>query len=422
MKSGALHNTQSFIGKKLLHYLFSKITVGGLRVVYTTSGKTFFFGQPSSPIQGEIVIHDEHLVWDVITLSELGLGMGFVNELWESDSPYHLLLVLLLNEDKFRNVLLNGYRFDWKAFKTAREIKRKIKNNRLIEHCRKQIGLTYDIGNDFYHLMLGPTMMYSCAIWPNADASLDEAQHYKAKVIVDKLKIEANHRVLDIGCGWGTLCHYIREKTNARVKGIALSHNQIDECKQRYPHIEFEYKDYREERGQYDRIVSVGMMEHVGIENIPVFLEQVLQLLKPGGLCLIHYLQPYDNIFVDDHHQTHPSWGAVLMPNAKSPTHSELVKAVMNTGRLRILHTETFAIHYARTGKYWLENLKRNKEKILKKYPLKVYKSHEYAWHLGSAAMETGYCLLQVVLEKKALGSSYHDSVIDIVRSRAEAL
>jgi cyclopropane-fatty-acyl-phospholipid synthase len=318
--------------------------------------------------------------------------------------------------------LLKGYRLDLTALKTARGIRRNTKNTNLIEHCREQIGLTYDIGNDFYRFMLGPSMAYSCAIWPHAEASLDEAQRYKFDLIIEKLGISAEHRVLDIGCGWGSLCHRIHQRSGAQVKGIALSRNQIDGCQQRYPDLDFEYLDYRQEQGRYDRIVSVGMMEHVGLANIPLFLEHLADLLEPGGRALVHYLGPYDNIFINERHESHPDWGSVLMPSAQSPTHAEFIQSIMGCGRLRILHTETFSMHYARTGQCWNENLARHKEEILEKYPLKVYKSHEYAWYLGSAAMETGYGLVQFVLEKQPYGASYRDSVVDVVASRAQAL
>ena len=418
-RTSLLHRAQCAIGKRLLHHVFSRIRVGGLRLTDSRSGETRFYGDPHSATQGEMTLHDDHLPWEILTLSELGLGMGYVNDKWESPSPYHALLVLLLNEHRFRRVLMQGHRLDLGAFRKVRDIRRNTRNLNLVQHCREQIGLTYDIGNDFYRFMLGPSMAYSCAIWPHPDASLDEAQAYKFDLITEKLAIDAGHRVLDIGCGWGTLCAHIHERTGAKVRGIALSRNQIDGAKQRFPDLDFEYRDYREEQGCYDRIVSVGMMEHVGIANIPVFLDRLADLLAPGGRALVHYLGPYDNIFINERHEAPPDWGAVLMPSAESPTHAEFIRMVMGCGRLRILHSETFAIHYARTGKCWNENLARHRDEILEHYPLKVYRSHEYAWHLGSAAMETGYGLVQFVLEKQPYGAPYRDSAVDVVASRA---
>jgi len=417
-----LNRVQCAVGARVLHHVFSKITVGGLTLHRPRGAGTRFYGDPHSPIQGEMTFHDDHLAWEIVTLSELGLGMGYVEDRWTSPSPYDALLVLLLNEHRFRRVLLGGHRLDPGAFRTVRDIRRKARNTGLIEHCREQIGLTYDIGNDFYRFMLGPTMAYSCAIWPTPDASLDEAQRYKFDLIIEKLGIERSHRVLDVGCGWGTLCAHVHERTGATVRGIALSHNQVDGARERFPDLDFEYKDYREERGRYDRIVSVGMMEHVGPANVPLFLDRIADLLEPGGRALIHYLGPYDNIFIDERHVPHPNWGAVLMPGAQSPTHAQFVRAVMGCARLRILHSETFALHYARTGKCWNENLARHRDEILERYPLSVYKSHEYAWHLGSAAMETGYGLVQFVLEKQRYGAPYRDSAVDVVATRARSL
>jgi len=417
-----LRAIQSAVGKAILHRLLRRIEVGGLTLTYASSGRTHFFGDMGSPTQGSMTILDDHLAWEVVTLSELGLGMGYVEHKWESESPYHAILVLLLNEKQMRRVMMKGYRWDLRALRMVAGLQEKIAHNDVIEHCREQIGLTYDTGNDFYEWMLGDSMTYSCAIWPHEDASLEEAQNHKFDVIIDKLDIRPEHRVLDIGCGWGTLCHRIRARTGADVRGIALSRKQISGCRERHPDIDFEYRDYREETGTYDRIVSVGMVEHVGPNQLPRFCEALVDLLAPGGLSLIHWVGPWDNILIDEHKTRHPNWASILMPNAESPTHSQLISAAMGTGHLRLLHTETFGIHYARTGEQWLANLARHREEILERYPEGVLRSHEYAWQLGRAALETGYCLVQMVFERAPYGSSLARSVVDPSRARAGAL
>lgn len=419
--SSLLHRTQCYLGKKIFHWLMSRIRIGGLTVTYAETGETHHFGDQSSPTQGAIVIKDPHLPWEIITLSQLGLGMGYVMDTWESDSPYHLLLILTLNERQFRKVVMKGYRFDLRAFRTARTALREIDNSRRIDDCRRQIGLAYDVGNDFYRLMIGPTLVYSCAIWPRADATLDEAQLYKIDLIIDKLQIEAGHRVLDIGSGWGTLCARVHERTGAKVRGIALSHEQVNGARQRFPELDFEYMDWRQDSGRYDRIVTVGMIEHVGLANLPAFMQQVAKLLEPGGLCMVHCLQPIENILISERHESHPSWGSVMLPGVESPTQSEVILAAIGTGQLRLRHGENFGIHYARTMRSWLANMHQHREELLELVSDEVYRSHEYAWHL-SCALESGYNLMQMVFEKQPFGSPLEHSAVDPSHVRSSTL
>ena len=358
------------------------------------------------------------MLWDILTLSDVGLGMGYIKDKWNSSSPHKVLLVMLLNEHHFRRILTKAYLFSFKGYRFVQQNKRKKKSTSIIERCREQIGITYDIGNDFYSAMLGESKLYSCAIWPFKEASLERAQQHKMDVIIEKLDILPTHSILDIGCGWGTLCHYIHDKTQAKVRGIALSKEQINGAKQAYPGLDFEYKDYREERGQYDRIVSVGMLEHVGIKNLPQFLTQLSSLLKPEGKALLHFLGPYDDIFMDKK-RSYPTWGSILMPGAESPTVSEFIKILMEYGMFRILHVEDFALHYARTGQAWLKNLQQNRQEILENYSLDIIKAHEFAWYLGMAVMETGYSLVQILLENRSYGDDY-DTAVDAISSRVE--
>ena len=395
--------------KKGFHSILKNIKTGFLEISYMDSGENFSFGTPASKPHGVMNVQDSSLIWEIITQGEFGIGMGYVNGKWNSPSVYHVMLVFMLNEHYFRKKIRLFSKMDLKSLLLQKQIERRKQNT--IDNCRKEIGITYDIGNDFYKLMLGPSMCYTCAIWPNPEATLEEAQDNKMKLIMQKARIEKNHTVLDIGCGWGSLCGYIHKNTGARVKGIALSHEQINYCKETYPHLDFEYCDYREFTGQYDSIVSAGMAEHVGREYFGVFMKKVNAHLKPGGRFVLHTMIYHGNdVFMDSEKPL--NFSSVLMPNADSPTPSLIIKHAIRTGELRLLHYETFGIHYARTAHEWLANLQKNKEKILKKYPEKLYKSHKYSWYMGSAAMETGISLLQIVFEKNDYGSSLKEAIL----------
>ncbi len=143
-------------------------------------------------------IRDESLVYEIVTQGEFALGIGYVNGKWDSPSMYHVLLVFMLNEEIFRKSIGFLSKLDFGALSLKRSIKRRTANT--IENCRKEIGITYDIGNDFYRLMLGPSMCYTCAIWPHPGATLEQAQEHKLKLITGKSKDQkgapgARHRL-----------------------------------------------------------------------------------------------------------------------------------------------------------------------------------------------------------------------------------
>jgi cyclopropane-fatty-acyl-phospholipid synthase len=260
--------------------------------------------------------------------------------------------------------------------------------------------------------MLGPSMNYSCAIWPRADATLEEAQEYKMQLVARKAKIEKGQRVLEIGCGWGTLADYISRTTGGRVKAIALCHEQVDYCRRKYPHLDFEYRDYREIEGTYDSIVSVGMAEHVGRFYMDEYMRIVGEHLRQGGRFVLHTMIYHGvDLFMSGGARKHLNFSSVLMPNADSPTPSQVVKSALRSGALRLLHYETFGIHYTRTAQEWLKNLKAHKAEILGRYPEKLFRSHEYSWYMGGAAMETGTSLVQMVFEKNPYGDPLKLSV-----------
>jgi cyclopropane-fatty-acyl-phospholipid synthase len=395
---------KNILARKIFHRVLNGIGVGNLVVNYTFSGERHEFGDPEGAPCGIMNIGDERLVYDVLTQGEFALGMGFVNGKWSSPSPYHVLLVFMLNEERFRNLTDRLSRLDPRARLLRKRIERRSRNT--LENCRREVGITYGIGNDFYEMMLGPSMNYSCAIWPHSGATLEEAQEHKMKLVARKARIGKGDRVLEIGCGWGTLADFINRTTGARVKGIALCREQIGYCREKYPHLDFEYLDYRHIEGDYDSIVSVGMAEHVGSRYMDEFMKIVGEHLRHGGRFVLHTMIYHGaDLFMSGGTEKHLNFSSVLMPNADSPTPSSIVKSALRSGTLRLLHYETFGIHYTRTAQEWLKNLMAHREEIIGRYPEKLFKSHEYSWYMGGAAMETGTSLVQMVFEKAPYGA-----------------
>ncbi|TAL35212.1 MAG: class I SAM-dependent methyltransferase [Spirochaetes bacterium] len=396
------------IARKIFHNVLGDIVNGHLVINYISSGKRYEFGDPAKEPSGMMNITDDSLIYEILTQGEFALGMGYVNGKWKSPSMYLVLLVFMLNEERFRRLNARFSRIDIRARLLRKRIRRRTQNT--LENCRREVGVTYGIGNDFYEMMLGPSMNYSCAIWPRPDATLEEAQEYKMRLITRKAKIEKKNSVLEIGCGWGTLTNFISSTTGARVKGIALCDEQIRYCKEKYPQLDFEYLDYREIKGTYDSIVSVGMAEHVGRPYMDSFIKIVADHLREGGRFVLHTMIYHGvDLFMSGGTEKHLNFSSVLMPNADSPTPSQVVKSALRSGLLRLLHYDTFGIHYTRTAQEWLKNMQKNRNEILKRYPEKLYRSHEYSWQMGGAAMETGTSLAQMVFEKMPYGSPLSD-------------
>lgn len=392
--------------------LCSRIEVGSLRITLPDGSERTFLGRSGRGHQthGEMEIVDESLFADVLTQGDWGLGWGFVLGKWTSKSAYHVCLVLMLNEPVFRPFVRWGKRLS----PTMRRVERGSEANQSPEEQvrRRTISQCYDVGNDFFSWMLGPSMVYTCAIWPHAGATLEEAQENKLRLVTEKARIEPHHRVLDLGCGWGTLCGYIQRHTGARVKGIALAREQIRWAQEHHPACEFEYLNFDRVQGEFDRIVCVGMAEHVGRPNLDGFLRLVSDRLAPGGRFVLHTMQSHDGVLMESQTDRWTSFASVAMPNGDVPSMANLVRSAMQSGDLRLVHTETFGVHYARTGQAWLQNVIRHREDIVRAYSEELYRTYVYSWSMGSAAFETGITLAHLVFEKKPFGSPLVDSIL----------
>lgn len=400
------------LARRLFLHLCSRITHGSLRIVLPDGTLRQFDGSSGRgrEIQAEIRVHDDRVFYEVLSQGDWGLGWAYVFGEWDSPSPYHVCLVFMLNEHVFRPYVRWVKRFSPYMRRVERcaeddQSRREVVRRRTISQC-------YDVGNDFFSWMLGPSMVYTCAIWPHPEATLEEAQENKLRLVADKARIEPHHRVLDLGCGWGTLADFIRRRTGARVKGIAFAKEQIAWATTHYPDCEFAYQNYDSLTGEFDRIVCVGMTEHVGRENLTDFLRLVSDHLTPGGRAVLHTMQSHEGILMQSRTERWTSFASVAMPNGDVPSMADLVRATMRTGSMRIVHTETFGIHYARTGRAWLENVIRHREQIVRAYSEELYRTYVYSFSMGSAAFETGMTLAHLVLEKQPYGAPYTHAML----------
>lgn len=240
--------------------------------------------------------------------------------------------------------------------------------SRAIQVCRHH----YDLGNDLFEKMLDSNMVYSCGYWRKA-VTLDEAQIAKMDLICRKLQLKTGMRILDMGCGWGSLLKYAAEHYGVQCVGYSLSVEQTTMAKKLCAGlpIEFELKDYREVRGQFDRIVSVGMLEAVGPRNYRTFMETVAQNLKPDGIALVH------TVGGNRSHVTPEPWfSKYIFPNGILPSVRQIGHAVEDL--LTVEDWHNFGPDYDLTLMAWNENFQRNWGILSKSYPARFKRMWEF--------------------------------------------
>ena len=260
----------------------------------------------------------------------------------------------------------------------------------------------YDIGNDVFETMLDSTMSYSCGYWPQA-ATLEEAQRAKLDLICRKLKLQPGERLLDIGSGWGGLARYAAEHYGVEVLGITVSKEQQKLARERCAGlpVTIELRDYRQLAGRFDKVVSVGMFEHVGPKNYADFFAIVERLLKDQGLFLLHtignYLTP---------RKLDPWMDKYVFPNGRLPSAAEIAASV--EGCLLIEDWHNFGADYDRTLMAWWENFERGWPRLADKYGERFYRMWKY--YLLSCAgffrSRQGQ-LWQVVFSKRSRSAVY---------------
>lgn len=229
----------------------------------------------------DITVHDERLYKRVIRDGELGLGEAYMDGWW--DAPrVDRFVERLLEADLDKDVTLT-------PGLVASLAAAKLSNQQTISKAAKDVSSHYNIGNDLYAAMLDKRMTYTCAYW-NGARSLDKAQENKLELVCQKLQLKKGMTVLDIGSGWGSFAQYAAEKYGVKVTGITLSDEQVALSKERIANknIKIIKQDYRTMTGSFDRVVSIGMLEHVGLKNYKNFFAQCNELLAPGGLMLHH--------------------------------------------------------------------------------------------------------------------------------------
>ena len=266
----------------------------------------------------------------------------------------------------------------------------------------------YDIGGakgeSLYDLFLDKKhRQYSCAYFKKDDESLEDAQQNKLNHIIRKLDIKSGQRVLDIGCGWGGMVYEIARQSQCEVTGISLSENQINYCKKKAKEfkldnqVNFELCDYREVKGKYQRLVSVGAFEHIGKKFYKTFFKKVHSIMTDNGICLLHTIGT-----VNPPGPTQPFIQKRIFPGGILPSLSDLISPIEKTG-LILADCETLIHHYDKTLKAWLDRFLKNKEKAKFLYN----KEFVRMWEFYLASCSAGFKFRDLVVYQLQLVKSF---------------
>jgi cyclopropane-fatty-acyl-phospholipid synthase len=337
---------------------------------------------------GDIQIHDNRFYERLLRDASIGLGESYMDDWWETDA-LDVMIAKVVQAD-----LQEKVRGNWRLRAlTVKAVMLNLQNRR---RASAAVAAHYDIGNDLYTRMLDERMVYSCGYWKTGARTLTEAQEAKLDLVCRKLGLEPGMRVLDIGCGWGGFASWAAEKYGCTILGVTLSRDQVALGCQKWRHLPIELRlcDYRDVTGKFDRVVSIGMMEHVGPKNHGDLIRVIDRSLTGDGVALIHTIVNNRSL----RHGT-PFVEKYIFPHAVAPSLAQLGLAIEGLLTTEDLHN--LATDYDPTLMAWWANFDRTYFEIAARYDRRFYQMWKfYLLAAAGAARSRDAQLFQLVLTK----------------------
>jgi cyclopropane-fatty-acyl-phospholipid synthase len=380
----------------LLSIFLQRFIRQGSFTVTTAAGKRYTFGDGTGPAVA-VRFTNAKAQRSVLLNPELRLGEAYMAGTFvvEQGSIADVLALLLRQE----RIAVPKWALPWRL---VRHAFRRLQQFNPRSRSRRNVAHHYDLDGRLYSLFLDADQQYSCAYFDTPDASLDDAQLAKKRHLAAKLVVPPGANVLDIGCGWGGLALYLASVAGARVTGITLSREQHARASQRA--LEqgrandaiFRLEDYRDVAGRFDRIVSVGMFEHVGVGFYDTFFRKCAELLEDDGVFLLHSIGRSGSPSV-----TNPWIAKYIFPGGYIPALSEILSPVQRSG-LMVTDVEVLQLHYASTLKAWRERFLAHREEVERLYDARFVRMWEF--YLASSEMafrESDMVVFQVQMAKR---------------------
>jgi cyclopropane-fatty-acyl-phospholipid synthase len=314
----------------------------------------------------DIQVHDAALYRRVLTQGSLGFGEAYMDGMWDAEALDQLFDRLLSADIDEKLGGLAKLRILLEA------LRHRLLNLQSAERAFQVGEQHYDVGNDVFEAMLDPTMSYSCAYWANA-SDLEQAQQDKLDLVCRKLELQPGERLLEIGCGWGGLANHAASHYGVEVVGITVSREQEHLARERCAGLPVDIRlmDYRDLTGRFDKVVSVGMFEHVGPKNYGVYFDTVARLLSDDGLFLLHTIGSHKTVPKTD------AWiDKYIFPNGKLPSAEQLATAVDD--RFLIEDWHNFGQDYDRTLMAWWERFEAAWPALRAEYGERFFRMWKY--------------------------------------------
>lgn len=353
----------SNMAKRILFSQLQKLSVGCIVII--DGQERHVFGQnlkKGDDLYAEMQVVDASCYADIITGGSIGAAEAYMTGDWCTPDLTMLMRVMVRNMDLLNQMEGGLASLSRPLLKWFHRL-----NENTEKGSRRNIAAHYDLGNDFFKLFLDPTMMYSSGIFPGKEATMQEASETKLRRICDKLQLKPEDRVIEIGTGWGGFALFAAQHYGCHVTTTTISEQQYLLAQERVKGAGLEDKitlltqDYRQLEGQYDKLVSIEMIEAVGWEYYEVFFETCSRLLKPDGVMLIQAITIEDQRYERAKRDV-DFIKKYIFPGSCIPSINALSTASMRASDLRMVHLDDFAQHYARTLNAWACALEKNIE------------------------------------------------------------
>ena len=383
----------------LFDRLFRTIVRTGPLTVLAASGRKLLYGAPSSEVRPVMIrFTDSGTPRRIARNPAMGVAEAYMDGR------------LIVDEGDIRGFLdLIGYNLRWDADNPARtRLWRPQRIAALLDtwnwqrRARRNVAHHYDLSAELYDLFLDADRQYSCAYFADEHGDLDRAQADKKAHIAAKLALKPGQKILDIGCGWGGMALYLNRVADVEVLGITLSEEQLRIARARAvaagvsDRVRFELFDYRQVKGRFDRIVSVGMFEHVGPPHYRTFFQKCRELLTPDGVMLLHTIGRADGPGATD-----PFIAKYIFPGAYVPALSQIAPAI-ERAFLWITDLEVLRLHYAHTVALWYDRVTAAEAEITRLYDTRFFRMWQFYLAGGIAAFRhDGHLVFQIQLARK---------------------
>ena len=343
-------------------------------VLIDANFKEYIIGKPKKQNPIKIRLLDRSLHYKLLLLPDLYFGEAYTDGslVIENGTLTEFLDIVMKNIGRAETNIYS------KIIKKILGTLRYLTNFNLISKSKSNVAHHYDISEKLYDLFLDDNRQYSCAYFKSENDSLEVAQNNKMQHIIKKLNLKPNQKVLDIGSGWGTLAIEIAKKTQCEVLGITLSENQLEYSVNKVKElnlenqVRFKLLDYRELDEKFDRVVSVGMLEHVGRKFYNKYFKKVSELLNDDGIALIHTIGS-----VDLPRDPQPWITKYIFPGGYTPSLSEMARPIERSS-LIISDMEVLRMHYSHTLRHWKERFFNKKEQVLERFDEKFFRMWEF--------------------------------------------